>query len=333
MLPVKASAALRQEERTKRTFLQGQFIFEMNCRLTRCITAPADRKLLFRTLRNYVTSKRRGSLRLPKHFPAQVRDLMKLSKTQIREQMYWLKANTSTAFPLNQRNYAFVTQLSAVPIWNRGSQGDFHTANAVGLARLGKRDAPRSAKRLWPSAPSFSEMLEGVRRNVYNCSSSTKYGIRFRAKSSITKQDLSNDIRLATRIVSNNVVGIRSSVRIPEEFLLWFRHRHGFSILSVRSRLPSGLVRFLLAQWVICPTNLWLVEHCPLKIFLRRHSADDFGVTPVATEGPTSPSVSMEDVVSWTGSPTPEAPAVLSLQEIEAELGGEFAEFFSRLPD
>jgi len=332
MVVSKQAVALSQEDRAEnRPTLQGRFIFEMNCRLSRYLTVPADRQRLFRTLRVYVTSKRRGRLRLPKHFPTEVRDLENLSKAQIRETMYWLKANTSTAFPLKQRDYRFVTQHSAVPIWNRNSQRDFHMANTVGLRRLCKRDAPRISRALWPSAPSFSEMIEGTRRQVFNFASGTKYGFRRTAKDCITRQALSNDIRLATRIVANNVVGIRSSVRLPEEFLPWFRHRHGFSILSTRNRIPSGLVRFLLAQWKICPTNLWLVEHCPLRIFLRRHTADDFGVVAVSVLP--SPQESVDDGSSGMGSPPLEPPPILTLEEVRAELGDEFAEFFSQLPD
>lgn len=333
MVVSKQTVALSQEVRTTRPNLQGQFIFEMNCRLSRCITVPADRQRLFRTLRIYVTSKRRGRLRLPKHFPTEVRDLENLSKAQIRETMYWLKANTSTAFPLNQRDYRFVTQHSAVPIWNRNSQRDFHMANTVGLRRLCKRDAPRISRCTWPSAPSFSEMIEGTRRQVYNFSSGSKYGMRVTATNCITRQALSNDIRLATKIVANNIVGIRSSVRIPEEFLLWFRHRHGFSILSTRHILPSGLVRFLLAQWKICPTNLWLVEHCPLRIFLRRHTPDDFVKHKIASVSVLSPQISADDDSHGMGSPLLEPPPVMTLEEIRAGMGDEFAEFFSRLPD
>lgn len=329
----KQAVALSQEDRAKSSVLQGRFIFEMNCRLSRCLTVPADRQRLFRTLRIFVTSKRRGRLRLPKHFPTEVRDLENLSKAQIRETMYWLKANTSTAFPLNQRDYRNVTQHSAVPIWNRNSQRDFHMANTVGLRRLGKRDAPRISRALWPSAPSFSEMVEGTRRQVYNFYSGTKYGMRYTATNCITRQALSDDIRLASGIVANNIIGIRSSVRLPEEFLPWFRHRHGFSILSTRYKIPSGLVRFLLAQWKVCPTNLWLVEHCPLKIFLRRHTADDFVKHKVATVVVPSIQESVSDGCSGMGSPSPEPPPILTLEEVRAELGDEFAELFSRLPD
>jgi hypothetical protein len=141
---------------------------------------------------------------------------------------------------------------------------------------------------------------------------------------------LSDDIRLASRVVANNIVGIRSSIELPEDFLPWFRYRHGFSILSTRFNIPSGLVRFLLAQWKVRPTNLWLVDHCSLKNFLRKHTAVDFGITKIDAAGPTT------ETISEMGSPEVSSLStsvpLLTDEELIAGLGDEFAELIAGLP-
>lgn len=269
-----AFAALKAEKPAKSRFLQPEKIFEISSVLSRMVPVQEDRETLFRRLRNYAYTKRRGRLRLPAYFSAKVRALSDLTKSQIRDMLYWVKPSTGLAFPLRKREHQRVVQLSAVPIWNRRSASDCHTAHSVGLYRLSKRDVPSTRRALWPSAPSFTEMLEMSRRGVSPLS--VHASPRYSVKNGITRRDLSDNIRLATRIVASQIVGIRSSVEIPEAWLRWFRYRYGFSILSVRYKLPSGLVRFLLAQWIKCPSNLWLLDHCPLRVYLRKHTADEF---------------------------------------------------------
>jgi hypothetical protein len=265
----KADLAIRNRE------LPGELIFEVSSFLRRSLTDPGDSETLYRRLRNFVNSKRRGSLRLPSHFPAKVRALSKLSKTHIRQYLSWARPETGLVLPLSKRQYEFVKHHSDVTIWNRWSDADHHTANVVGLPRLRKTDAPAVGRRLWPSAPSFTEMLGMIRSGV-PLTSGHKYRPSYTVKCCITRKDLSDSIRLATKIVAKNIIGIRSSIEIPEKFTPWFRHRFGFSILSVRHNIPSGLVRFLLAQWKVRPSNLWLLDHCSLKIFLRKHWIHDF---------------------------------------------------------
>jgi hypothetical protein len=118
-------------------------------------------------------------------------------------------------------------------------------------------------------------MMEMTRRGIA-VTSGFNYRPDYTVEHCLTRRALSNDIRLASRIVAKQVVGIRSSVEIPEDFLPWFRYRDGWCILSIRHKIPSGLVRFLLAQWKKRPINLWLLDHCSLKKFLRKHTAVDF---------------------------------------------------------
>jgi hypothetical protein len=80
--------------------------------------------------------------------------------------------------------------------------------------------------------------------------------------------DFNDSIDLANRIVSHNVIGIRSNVEIPKKFLGHFRYRWNFLILTTY-RMPPGLARFLASKWLLDPTSLWLERKVSLKRFLR----------------------------------------------------------------
>jgi len=307
--------------------LPGRFIFEMSRSVRQILSGEQNKETLFKSLRQYAYSKRRGKLRLPQQFIAKLRALTKLSKTQVRQCIYWLKAGTCTNYPLDKRQLDFVKQHSAVPIWNRNSKLDFHMANSVGLNRLSKRDAPRCTRALWPSAPTFSEMQEMIRRDVLRLPNHKDPS--YTATNCLTRKSVSDDIRLATKIVAKNIIGIRSSFEIPEEFLPWFRYRHGFSILSVRHKIPAGLVRFLLAHWVRGPNNLWLLEHCNFKKFLRRHTADDF-VKIVAVFA--DDSYYDSSACSEVGNLPPSGLRLMSDDDMVAELGDDFKDLIARLP-
>jgi hypothetical protein len=150
------------------------------------------------------------------------------------------------------------------------------------VKRLPKRHAPRHARAAWPSTFDVFETIERTRKGfttpcLEKCPLVVKHHLR--------RQDLSDNIRLSGAIVSKQIVGIRASVEVPRKFLSHFRSRHGFLILTTRFKIPSGLIRFLIAQWICYPTSLWLVEPCHLKTFLRRHVTSDF----VRKYGPARP--------------------------------------------
>lgn len=147
----------------------------------------------------------------------------------------------------------------------------------------------------------------------------------------ITDEQLSNDIRLARKIVRRNVVGVRLSVEIPEKFLDYFRRRHGFLILTTRHGLPAGLVRSLLSIWKTNPYSLWLQENCPLKRYLKRHKPADFVSSVVSTEVAhvDEPASEPQDL----GRVTYTAPREAREEDIAEEFGEEFLEFFRRLPN
>jgi hypothetical protein len=297
--------------------LQGAKIFEISASLSRALPDPEHRIVLHRRLRSYAFTHRRGRLRLPQYFPAEVRDLVNLTKRQVREMLYWVKPGTALMRPLGKREQEFVEQHSAVPIWSRQSGADCHMAHSVGLYRLSKSDSPSCGRGLWPSAPSFTEMLEMSRRGI-PVTPGLHYRPVYTVKHCLNRQALSNDIRLASRIVAKQVVGIRSSVEIPEVFLPWFRYREGWCILSVRHNLPSGLVRFLLGQWKRRHVNLWLMDHCSLKIFLRKHTAVDFVKHKIDTS--TCGIATMPTGGSGMSSPTTTSRTLKSMHDFVGEL-------------
>jgi hypothetical protein len=123
----------------------------------------------------------------------------------------------------------------------------------------------------WPSFPSITEWMEMLRRGI------DPFGSRLQPEptattgfSRVERDDLRDNHVLATKIVKHNIVGIRSSVEVPTKFRGYFRYRQNFLILSVRHRIPIGLVRFLLARWVVSPFSLWLRRAVSLKKFLRK---------------------------------------------------------------
>jgi hypothetical protein len=86
----------------------------------------------------------------------------------------------------------------------------------------------------------------------------------------VSRREVSENPHLAKRIVANAIVGIRSSTEVPEKFRKYFRYRWNFLILTVNYALPIGLVRFLLGQWCVKPSSLWLRRAVSFKKFLKK---------------------------------------------------------------
>lgn len=86
----------------------------------------------------------------------------------------------------------------------------------------------------------------------------------------VSRREIHDNHVLATRIVSNVIVGIRSSEEVPKKFLSYFQYRGGFLILTVRHNLPIGLVRFLLGRWCVKPFSLWLRRAVTFKQYLKK---------------------------------------------------------------
>lgn len=254
--------------------LHTRRVFDLDGGLLRFLPEQADRKILRNRLSEYLSGRRRGRLRLPGHFPPEVLRLRDMSKTQIRISQYWVKPDTDIHHRLSKSVVNWIHQVAPGFLWTRTTPSVVLEANRVAVPRLGKTDVPRLARAQWPSTPTFSEMLVTSRTGKL-------LPVRDNFKSlsvpnCLTLRELNESHVIATRIVRQQIVGIRAEIEVPRKFLRYFRYRYGFLILSVRHCLPIGLVRFLLAQWIKCPNSLWLLEPVRLKFYLRRHTFWDF---------------------------------------------------------
>lgn len=123
----------------------------------------------------------------------------------------------------------------------------------------------------WPSFPTIPEWLEMLRKGIDPFGRpELKEPEGQSGYTRVPRGELHGNHVLATLIVSNVIVGIRSSTEVPSKFLGYFRYGHGFLILVCRHALPVGLVRFLLGRWCVAPYSLWLRRQCTLKQYLRK---------------------------------------------------------------
>lgn len=189
-----------------------------------------------------------------------------------------------------------------------------------------KTDWPGVSRDRWPSAPTLHEVVAMSRRGVSLHNLDFKL-LRHTVKDCITERQVSDDIRLATRIIAKNLIGLRSSIDVPPQFLRWFRYRSGILFLTVRYNLPAGLIRFLIAQWITCPFSLWLKEHCRFRDYLKRHTPREF-VQEVAS--PKSSIASAALAPSGEGSPEPSDSDYESEDEMAKEMREQFPELFAR---
>lgn len=234
--------------------------FHYRCR------SEEERKFLAGRIRNYAYSHRRGKFKLPSRFSDLVDEVSNMSRRDIRSKIYLVTPELSDERRLLSSTFDLANRVLTRCLWNIPRSVSEDCARRVDCHRLSKTEWPRNPGSLWPSSPSVPELIVMSRsgkvperltrfpRVVNNCP---------------TVQMLRSDRALATRVVSDNVIGIRSSVQVPRKFLPWFRYRNGILFLTVRYSIPIGLVRFLLGEWKRSVHNLWLRAKCHLKYYLR----------------------------------------------------------------
>jgi len=252
--------------------LDPRKLFELSGSVLAQLGQQHDRELLSRRLGQYLRRERRGRLHLPNRFPEPVKALRYLSRAQITQVAYWVNPSMSSRCTVSDHTASIIHQIAPGMMWTdtRRTPSD---AMAEVVKRLPQQLAPRVARPVWPSSPDLFEIMEMSRRGKATLFLDK---IPLTVKDCLTKSRVADDIRLASRIVRQQIVGVRTAVGVPIQWIGYFRHRYGFLILSTRHNIPSGLVRFLIGQWIKTPTSLWLVEPCPFKIFLRRHRYSDF---------------------------------------------------------
>lgn len=157
-------------------------------------------------------------------------------------------------------------------IWTGVCDNAIHRSQRLEVKPLKSSDWPSDPLGFsWPSFPSITEWMEMLRKGVSpfersglsNPEGNTGY-------TSVSLGEIKENPFLATRIVANAIVGIRSSQEVPRKFLHHFRYRWNFLILTGTGHIPIGLVRFLIGQWMTNPYSLWLRRGVLFKKFLKK---------------------------------------------------------------
>jgi len=253
--------------------LDPRKLFELSGWILQEVPGESERRHLSHRLNVYLNGNRRGRLRLPQTvFSNTVQTLTDLTKSQIRKVAFWIKPEMSLSHAVNRRTAEFIHRVAPGMTWTSTGQRPVYSQSTVG-SRLSRRLKPRSSCTAWPSAPDIFEILEMSRRGIRM---PVLDNAPLRVDKPLKRRDVSDNIRLASIIVARQIVGLRETVELPRKFLGHFRTYNGFSILVNRYKIPSGLTRFLLAQWIRSPASLWLVQACPFRIFLNRHKFSDF---------------------------------------------------------
>jgi hypothetical protein len=191
-----------------------------------------------------------------------------MTTSQLRDAVYHFKAGDSTYYRLSKPAVDFVHRV--YPDGQiRTVRGDasVHVSQARTVKRLRAEHWPRLGTRsVWPSSPTVPELVEMSRRGI-TPEALRKVGKP--AKRGISKAEFNNVVDLRSRVIGDNILGIRSDIKVPTKWLGHFRYRWNFLILVTSYNVPTGLGRFLAGQWIRNPHNLWLKEKCTLKSYLR----------------------------------------------------------------
>jgi hypothetical protein len=157
-------------------------------------------------------------------------------------------------------------------VWTGVCDNHIHRSQRLAVKPLKSSDWPSDPLGpSWPSFPSIVEWMEMLRKGIDPFArKELDTPVGDAGYTCVSRRELSENARLATLIVSNVVVGIRSSTELPTKYWKYFRYRQNFLILTCRYALPIGLVRFLLGQWCVKPFSLWLRRACTLKSYLRK---------------------------------------------------------------
>lgn len=241
--------------------------FRYRCR------SEGERIFLNGRIDTYLYSRRKGNFKLPAQFRELESEISKLTRSELRKLLLPKVDNRVLDCEFNESTIEWSEALLPGTIWRAPRQSLDACHRRVDTHRLSKRDVPRDTRSLWPSFPTISEMVEMSRCGQ---TASGIWNPRIRVPNSITVQQARASRVIATRMIQRNVVGIRSTVPVPRQFLPWFRHRWGILFLSVRHDIPIGLVRFLTSQWIRFPFSLWLNVPCRYKYYLKLHDRADF---------------------------------------------------------
>lgn len=262
-----------EHERAKRAPFPTDKILDLAWPFRCRYRSEKERRFLIGRVRSYAYGHRRGSFKLPSSSEVAkelVAEVSKMTKRQIRERLYLVRPSLAADSVALRSTFDFANRVLSRVVWRVQGSTSLDCARRVDTHRLDKRDWPRNPRSLWPSSPSVSELLV-MTRSGKSVSCHNMWKPPKVAGNSLRVHDLKSNLKCATRVVADNVVGLRSTVSVPKQFLPWFRYRDGILFLTVRYSLPAGLVRLILGEWIKSPYNLWLQVNCRLKYYLRLH--------------------------------------------------------------
>jgi hypothetical protein len=215
-----------------------------------------------------VSRTRRGKLRLPQHFPPEVRALENLTISQVRRSIYRVNSESGHDRAPNRSTVDYIRQvMPGGCVRTVYGCPSVHEWQRKRVKHLSESDWPRLGTRAaWPSTPTVTELLEMSRRGL---TPQPIQHVRQPVKDRLSLAQFNSDAGLRKRLIRSNVIGIRADVEVPRQYLDYFSYRWGFLILVVRN-FPTGLARFLAGQWIKTPSNLWLQDKCSFKSYLKK---------------------------------------------------------------
>lgn len=262
----KVKAFTERRERESRVPFPSLKVFDLVWPFHTVIRDGRERRFLLGRMRAYAYGSRRGRLCLPSRFSSLVRETADMTKSHIRYLLSRVKPDLAADCAALSGTFDYANRVLTRCMWRFTGDISRDCARQVDCHRLGKSCVPRVAGSSWPSSPSVTELM------MMSKLGKVPLGLwkpRKVVNDHPTVRDLSLDSHLATRVIADNVIGIRSTVSVPRQFLPWFRYRDGLLVLTVRYHLPIGLVRLLLSTWIQAPHSLWLRAKCRLKYYLR----------------------------------------------------------------
>jgi hypothetical protein len=257
-------------------------VFDLPGWISRVLPAEPDRRLLRQRLSVRLNGARRGRLRLPLHFPPEVRSLAELTKSQLRDAISPLPVGGRINYRVSDSVVNYVHQVLPGGVLRTVRENVLvHAWQKKVVKPLPYSSWPRLEMRpAWPSSPTVLELLEMNRRGV---TAEPIQQSTYPAFNRIHHSEFNSNAELRARIIATNVVGIRSDIKVPAKWLGYFRYRLNFLILTGYRKMPVGLVRFLTGQWVRNPHNLWLQDKTSFKFYLKKTDRTRF---PCIQPGP-----------------------------------------------
>lgn len=152
-------------------------------------------------------------------------------------------------------------------LYLRDTETVFSEEQRLGVLPLSKSLWPRrDGRSLWPDIKTPKELCLSLLLGRNDKPSKELYGCHVKRVKYTIKQ-ANEDISLLEAILCENLLGVRMGSEVPSKYFGYFRRRWGFLILT-SSRLPTGLIRYLIGKWITDPYSLWLAERKSLRQFL-----------------------------------------------------------------